>query len=59
MANEIYKTTWWGYSDINGFGSIYATYGENPILTAYKERIDLDGGTFEGSTCLDNFINTI
>ena len=29
MANEIYDSTWWGFSSPTGFGSIYDKYN-NP-----------------------------
>ena len=47
MANEIYNSSWWGLSYPKGFGSIYNSYGINPLTELYTERVLADAGTIE------------
>ena len=47
MANEVYNSSWWGYSDSEDFVSIYNSYGVNPLTELYTERVLVDDGTIE------------
>ena len=43
MANEIYSSTWWGFSSSTGFGNMY---------DKYNNRVEADGGTIESLECV-------
>tara|TARA_B110001469_G_C9346841_1_gene183223 strand:+ start:380 stop:553 length:174 start_codon:yes stop_codon:yes gene_type:complete len=53
MANEVYNSSWWGYSDSKDFGSIYNSYGINPLTELYTERVLADAGTIEAIDCVN------
>ena len=52
MANEIYRSSWWGYSSATGFGSIYNKYNIDDLADGYSLRVIADGGTVEALSCL-------
>ena len=53
MANEIYSSTWWGFSSSTGFGNMYDKYN-NPdnLANSFKIRVEADGGTVESLECV-------
>ena len=53
MANEVYNSSWFGYSDPRDFGSIYNSYGINPLTELYTERVLADAGTIEAIDCVN------
>ena len=53
MANDINKSSWFGYSDPRDFGSIYNSYGINPLTELYIERVLADAGTIEAIDCVN------
>ena len=50
---SIYPVSWFGYSDINGFGSVYSDYNEN-LINDFVERVILDGGIVDTVAHLNN-----
>ena len=53
MANEVYNSSWWGLSYPRDFGSIYNSYGINPLTELYIERVLADAGTIEAIDCVN------
>ena len=54
MANEIYSSSWWGFSSPTGFGNIYDQYNniEDVLSDLFLTRVEADGGTVEAKSCL-------
>ena len=52
MANEIYKTTWWGNPTNDGWGNIYYDYIDT-IGSRFVDRVIADGGTVESTYCFN------
>ena len=54
MANEIYKSSWWGSPVNNGWGGIYYDLAQTLSLLElrYIERVEADGGVVESTECL-------
>lgn len=58
MANEIYKSSWWGSPVDGGWGGIYYDYGYNAITVSYNTRVLADGGTVEALDCVNEITST-
>jgi len=54
MANEIYKSSWWGSPVDGGWGGIYYDLAQTLGLLElrYIERVEADGGVVESTECL-------
>jgi len=54
MANEIYRSSWWGIGVYNAisWGITYLIDSLSNAYIVYKDRVIADGGTFENSMCL-------
>lgn len=52
---KIYETTWWGFSNPSGFGSIYDELNKgsmDEITLLYYDRVIEDGGKIESIGCV-------
>ena len=57
MANEIYKSSWWGNPTASGWGNIYYNYIISFYARNYSDRVIADGGVVESLNCVDSNID--